>query len=154
MSNKAAINGLLKSTLITYTLIGFSICFSQLFASLYMARKIKSQQTETATIPIVFGGSSCSGDIGASLIAHFPEIDFLIDGEGEQNIVHLCRFLTGQRKTLPEKIHTQAEVSVPKAEQRAAPLDFNSLPYPDYTPYFQEMKQLFPGSTFYSPAAG
>ncbi len=131
-----------------YNLIGFSLCFSQLFASLYMARRIKSQQTDATTIPIVFGGSSCSGDIGASLIAHFPEIDFLIDGEGEQNIVQLCRFLSGQSKTLPEKIHTQAKVSGHKAERSAAPLDFNSLPYPDYTPYFEEMKLLFPGAPF------
>ena len=131
-----------------YKLIGFSICFSQLFASLYLAKKIKE---ECAEVPIVFGGSSCSGDIGESLMQHFPDIDYLVDGEGEQPLLDLCDFLKGKNETLPGKIRTQAQVQVqvPKADTTTVPpLNLDDLPYPDYSPYFKEMQQLFPGQSF------
>jgi ribosomal peptide maturation radical SAM protein 1 len=134
-----------KFKLSQYNLIGFSICFSQLFPSLYLAKKIKE---ECADVSVLFGGSSCSGNIGKSLMHHFPEIDYLIDGEGEQQLLHLCHFLTGQIEELPRKIRTQHPVPVPKADNSATSLNIGDLPYPDYTPYFQEMKQLFPGQPF------
>ena len=134
---------LAKTDLRQYGLIGFSICFSQLFASLYLAGQIKEQR---ADLPIVFGGSSCSGELGASLIGHFTDIDYLIDGEGEEQLLQLCRFLTGRAETLPAQIQRQRPV--PKADFATPPLDLNTLPYPDYSPYFQEMQQLFSGQTF------
>lgn len=135
--------------LIKYNLIGFSLCFSQLFSSLYLAREIKEadvDKLQSSDIPIVFGGSSCSGDIGKSLLDHFPEIDYLVDGEGEQQLLHLCRFLTGQTKFLPEKIRTLH--SVPAARSVSGTLNLDDLPYPDYSKYFQEMHQLFPSRPF------
>jgi ribosomal peptide maturation radical SAM protein 1 len=134
-----------KISLNQYSLIGFSICFSQLFPSLYLAKRIKEKYTN---VPIVFGGSSCSGDIGESLIQHFPTIDYLIDGEGEHQLLQLCHFLTGQLKTLPGKIRTQSPHPVAKADHPAVSLKIDDLPYPDYTPYFQEMNELFPDQPF------
>ncbi len=134
-----------KISLNQYNLIGFSICFSQLFPSLYLAKKIKE---ELADIPIVFGGSSCSGDIGESLIQHFPTIDYLIDGEGELQLLHLCHYLNGRTRTLPGKILVQPPVPVTNSENSATSLKLGDLPYPDYTPYFHEMKQLFPTQPF------
>jgi hypothetical protein len=66
-----------------YDLVGFSVCFSQLLPSLYMALQIKVIAPD---IPILFGGSSCNGEIGKSLLDQFPQIDFLIDGEGDKDI--------------------------------------------------------------------
>jgi len=137
-----------------YNLIGFSLCFSQLFSSLYLARKIKEAAVDeiqlpdvpTIDVPIVFGGSSCSGDIGKSLLHHFPEIDYLVDGEGEQQLLDLCRFLTGKSKILPEKIRTLRPA--PDTRSNAVSLNLNNLPYPDYSKYFQEMHRLFPGQPF------
>jgi len=132
-------------TLNQYNLIGFSICFSQLFPSLYLAKKIKNQ---LSGMPILFGGSSCSGDIGESLIQHFPEIDYLIDGEGEQPLLDLCHFLMGKSNTLSPKIRSQIQVQISQTEAAPPPLKMGDLPYPDYGPYFDEMKQLFPGQPF------
>lgn len=137
-----------------YSLIGFSLCFSQLFASLYLAKKIKDRWSD---IPIVFGGSSCSGEIGASLLQHFPVIDYLIDGEGEQQLLALCRFLSGQAESLPDRIRTLHPVPVAQtntaekaenADKAAPPLQLDQLPYPDYMPYFHEMRLLFPHQPF------
>jgi ribosomal peptide maturation radical SAM protein 1 len=134
-----------KIKLNQYNLLGFSICFSQLFPSLYMAKKIKK---EFPDMQIVFGGSSCSGDIGKSLMHHFPEIDYLIDGEGEQQLLELCNFFTGRAGTLPEKIHTQYPRPNSKTGKSATSLNLSDLPYPDYTSYFQEIKQVFPHKSF------
>jgi len=139
-----------------YTLIGFSICFSQLFPSLYMAKKIQQRFADLSDIPpvpIVFGGSSCSGAIGESLITHFPIIDYLIDGEGEQQLLQLCNFLTDRNNSLPEKIRTQPSRPVVKKENKEitatpASLNLEDLPYPDYGPYFLEMQQLFADQPF------
>ena len=75
-----------------------------------MAAKMKEKWPE---VPIVFGGSSCSGDIGTSLIDHFPHIDYLVDGEGEQQLLDLCHFLSGRTKALPGKIRIQRPVPEP-----------------------------------------
>ena len=82
------------------TLVGFSVCFNQLFASLYLARLIKEIAPET---PIVFGGSGCSGEVGRSLFSVFPEIDYLIDGEGEEQLLHLCRQLSREKYVKPRE---------------------------------------------------
>ncbi len=128
-----------------YNLFGFSLCFSQLFASLYMAGKMKDTWPD---VPIVFGGSSCSGDVGTSLIQHFPEIDYLVDGEGEQQLLQLCHFLNGRIKTLPGKIHPQRPVPATGVAPLVLPLKMDDLPFPDYSHYFKEMHEHFSGRPF------
>ena len=56
-----------------FDLIGFSVCFHQLFASLAAARAVKKKHPETT---IVFGGSSCAAAAGESLLHAFHQIDY------------------------------------------------------------------------------
>lgn len=133
-----------------YDLLGFSICFSQLLPSLYLAKKIKEQQKD---IKIVFGGSSCSGAIGQSLIDHFTGIDYLVDGEGEQPLLQLCQFLSGRNDSFPARVRYQKtlksqETEGTNEEKSTKPLQLNDLPSPDYNRYFQEMNHYFPGKPF------
>lgn len=44
-------------------------------------------------IPMVIGGSGVCGEIGKSLLNLFPEIDFVIQGEGELPLWRLCKSL-------------------------------------------------------------
>lgn len=111
-----------------YRLIGFSVCFSQLFSSLLAAKKIKRI---APAIPIVFGGSSCCGPMAASLKKIFNQVDHVIDGEGEQQLYNLVSHLAGQ-----------------VVEQENGCLKLDSLPVPDYRPYFSELATLFPGMPF------
>ena len=74
----------------TFQLIGFSICFNQLLASLTAAQRIKKRCPD---LPIVFGGSGCVGEIGHSLLHSFPQIDYVISGEGEKALSQLCDLL-------------------------------------------------------------
>lgn len=126
-----------------YLMVGFSVCFSQLLASLYLAQKIKEKHP---LLPVVFGGSSCSGEVGRSMITSFTQIDYLIDGEGEGQLLALCRFLAGKTTALPEQIQTARQVDRSPAIQPIEELD--TLPYPDYSDYFAELLRTFPGLPF------
>ncbi|OGR16406.1 MAG: hypothetical protein A2X81_00555 [Desulfobacterales bacterium GWB2_56_26] len=126
-----------------YHLFGFSVCFFQLLPSLYLAKLLKKTRPE---LPIVFGGSSCTGAVGASLIEHFPEIDYLVDGEGEEALCRLCRFIAGDATSLPTNVRSQRPIA--RAQNPAAGLEPDDLPCPDYSPYFQEMRKFFPELPF------
>ena len=97
-------------------------------------------------VPVVFGGSSCTGRIGQSLLHHFPEIDYVVDGEGEQSLLSLCRTLNDHSAHTSEQGGTATPArSVRKTEEIT---DINELPYPDYEPYFKEMTQIFATAPF------
>ncbi len=119
-------------------LLGFSVCFFQLLSSLYLAAKIKKQHPH---LPIVFGGSSCSGQVGASLFRNFQQIDYLVDGEGEAALLHLCKHIAGQERSLPKEVLCRQTPVTRAAEQPR--LVLNDLPFPDFSDYFQEMHKLF-----------
>lgn len=121
-----------------YRLFGLSVCFFQLLPSLYLAKMIKKKRPE---LPIVFGGSSCSGALGRSLVDHFTEIDYLVDGEGEEALSHLCRYIAGETASLPATIRSRLPVSRENAGTPAKTPD--DLPYPDFSPYFEEIRRIF-----------
>ncbi|SDP52964.1 RiPP maturation radical SAM C-methyltransferase [Desulforhopalus singaporensis] len=125
-----------------YSLIGFSVCFNQLLPSLYMAKLIKQKYPAAA---IVFGGSSCSGGLGKSLLAHFPEIDYVISGEGERALEALCSFVKGDSVHLPENVFHSSEEAATKSMSL---VDLNQQPPPDYDDYFRQMHHLFTNQPF------
>ncbi len=127
----------------SYQLAGFSLCFSQLLASLYIATQLKHMP---ACPPIVFGGSSCGGTLGTSLLRAFSVIDYIIDGEGETPLAGLCAYLSGDSNQLPARVLSRRSFT----DRVAAPdiTDINTLPTPDYSSYFQELHRVFPDSPF------
>lgn len=127
----------------TLLLAGFSICFNQLLASLYIASRLKEQPTSP---PVVFGGSSCCGALGMSLLHHFPQVEYIIDGEGEIPLAGLCEYLSGTATLFPERVFARKIFGkrIPSPEIA----DLNTLPPPDYRPYFEELHTVFPDSPF------
>ena len=123
--------------------IGFSLCFNQLLASLLMASRLKEIP---GCPPIIFGGSLCAGSLGQSLLDHFPQIDYIVDGEGETPLTGLVRLLTGETDTLPERVFCR---DLAPARTPAPEIDkLDSLPTPDFTPYFKQIRQVFPDQPF------
>ncbi|MHB8808473.1 MAG: RiPP maturation radical SAM C-methyltransferase [Desulfobulbaceae bacterium] len=125
-------------------LVGFSVCFSQLPATLLAARRLKRLQPG---LPIVLGGSTCAPAIAASLLTVFPEIDFIIAGEGEVPLLSLCRYLTGHVPDPGPRVLTRVRVHRPAlvesftldhADQIA---DLDTLPVPGYEEYFSELRR-------------
>ncbi len=137
------LNGLIEKLQNDYHLIGFSVCFNQLFSSLVAAKLLKEHNPDC---PVVFGGSSCVGKIGSSLLDNFPWVDYVIDGEGEGSLFQLCRYLSGRTSTLKQRIMAQGKTE--QEDNNNEIRDLNTLPTPDYTSYFNEMGQLFKTEPF------
>ena len=136
-------NWLNRTDLASYNLVGFSICFSQLLPSLYMAELIKKKHPE---LPIVFGGSSCCGEVGQSLLREFQQIDYIIDGEGEERLLTLCKILDGEDTELAHGILSRKTLK--RSTKQITPLDLTTLPLPDYSSYFNEIKKALPTHPF------
>src|SRR5262249_46335850 len=77
-----------------YACVGFSLVFGQTMASMLMAKLIKQSAPRTL---IIAGGPSCSGKVGESLLKMFPQLDLVINGEGELPLTQMIkRIQTGQ----------------------------------------------------------
>jgi len=134
-----------------FSLAGFSICLCQLTSSLYLIRRIKQYAPH---LPIVVGGSTLSGDNSPNLLKQFPEIDFIIRGEGERPLTELFEHLIsnpGWKKLpfirgldVPEKMQGGGTPS--RFSQLAS---LSKLPPPDYDDYFKMLKTLKPGKHFF-----
>jgi len=146
-SLKAVSERLLRSVHWTsYPLIGFSVCYGQLTSSLYFIRQIKKGAPHSR---IVVGGSSCAGRMGESLLRAFPEIDFVVNGEGEIPLLRLVKGLSegSQNRTGPEGPGLLARGSgSPEGFSQVDRLD--DLPAPDYTDYFENLKTLSESKRF------
>lgn len=132
-----------------YDLIGFSICFEQLTSSLYFIHHIMQK---APSIKIVVGGSACAGQMGRTLLSVFPEIDFVVSGEGEVPLIHLIKWLTrsgGEGKPTPipglllPNGDSDAEID---GFSQLTPLD--QLPLPDFSDYFRQLRALKPEKGF------
>jgi ribosomal peptide maturation radical SAM protein 1 len=137
-----------------YLRVGFSVCANQLLASLAAAQAIKLRWPKAT---IVFGGSSCAAEMGVTLLASFSQIDYLVQGEGEQPLLQLCEFLADRRTELPAAVlgrQSSARPGPPLQMDNHKPAsgsqfsDLASLPSPDYRDYFRQMQQCFANSPF------
>ena len=127
-----------------FDLIGFSVCFNQLNASLAGARAIKETGSQ---IPIAFGGSTCAPSVARSLLNTFDEIDYAIIGEGEQPLLGLCEHL-GNHAPIPPQALSKKNCRVLIPADSCQIKDLDQLPVPDYDDYFQEMGKQFGSEPF------
>ena len=116
-------------------LVGFSLCFSQLSASLLAATRIKARRPE---VTVVFGGSMVTPELARSLPAAWPAVDYCIPGEGERPLQALVAWLRDATPDLPAGVFAadHASENTPPASQI---VNLDTLPLPDYTDYFSEL---------------
>jgi ribosomal peptide maturation radical SAM protein 1 len=132
-----------------HLLTGFSICFGQLTSSLYFIREVKSRAPGTK---IVIGGSSCAGEMGRSLLQVFPEIDFVVQGEGELPLAHLADSLSQghvitDQPSFSGVLARSSSWGSADTTQQVTRLD--ELPPPVYDDYFQTVSAFPPGKRFF-----
>jgi ribosomal peptide maturation radical SAM protein 1 len=133
-----------------FGLAGFSMSLCQLTSSLYFIRRIKKA---FPLLPIVVGGAMFSGDHAVGLLKNFPEVDFVVNGEGERPLAQLIRMLTDP------KVHGDLSpisgLVTRAGMDRHSPVDFDqlahleALPPPDYDDYFSAVKTLAPDKGFF-----
>jgi ribosomal peptide maturation radical SAM protein 1 len=122
-----------------YQVIGFSTNLQQNLASLALARRIKATWPDKV---IVLGGANCDGEMGLELHRQFPFIDYVCRGESEIVFAALVeRLLDGAPPpSLPGLIvRGDGGQSVPVGGNALPVSDLDSLPYPDFDDYFQQL---------------
>ena len=133
-----------------FGLAGFSICLCQLTSTLYFIHRIKLKFPD---LPIVVGGSMFTGGSAKNLLKVFPEIDFVVIGEGELPLSQLVRNLKGSSKTVDNPfipgIVTAKEMNIKKWVGFSQVEDLEDIPVPDYDDYFSLLKSFKSDKTFF-----
>ena len=128
-----------------FDLVGFSVCFNQLLASLLAAKQLKALQPQ---LPIVFGGSSCVAEMGSSLLTTFSWLDYVVHGEGEMPLANLCQVLAGRQIALAPQIMARTRQVKEEAFAGCQFKTLSELPTPDYDDYFHDLRREFSGEPF------
>jgi ribosomal peptide maturation radical SAM protein 1 len=121
-----------------FGLAGFSISLCQLTCSLLLIRRIKQAYPG---LPIVVGGSTLSGTSLRSLAALFPEIDRIVQGEGELALTELVETVGRGNKVPGQDIEKQRQSKIIH--------NLDTLPVPDYDDYFAYLHSLEPEKQFF-----
>jgi len=133
-----------------FQLAGFTISLCQLTASLYFIRQVKRRHP---ALPIVVGGSMVSGITGRHLMRAYPEIDFLVNGEGEMPLQQLIEHLNGaggpaSAPSIPGLI-TRDSCTADTALEFSQLTSLDRLPTPDMEDYFTLLTRLDPQHRFF-----
>ncbi len=109
--------------------IGFSILHANRWGGIEIARIAKEIFPAVA---IVFGGIGAT-NLWRHLLTHFPQIDYIVMGEGEITFLELIRTLEKKNRKAPGKISGIAfrqDGRPVKTKARAPVADLDSLPNP------------------------
>ncbi len=133
-----------------FTLVGFSLCLCQLTSGLYFLKRIKQRAPH---LTAVIGGSALAGGVTADFFKALPQVDAVVQGEGEQPLAALTGHLIrgGTLEDLPpirgvctiQSLNRDDPVSFSQVN------DLNQLPRPDFSDYFRLLKTLGPAKTFF-----
>jgi ribosomal peptide maturation radical SAM protein 1 len=118
--------------------VGFTSTFMQNVPSLALAKELKRLVPGIVT---VLGGSNADGAQGHALHRNFPQLDFVVSGEGERALPTLLnRIATGSDVSdIPGLSWRDGGKSVVNPMAKAA-LPFAAVPAPDYDDYFRALR--------------
>ena len=123
-----------------FGLVGFSVVFQQLLATVAMARALKRRYPD---LPIIVGGASMEDDIGEELIRGCPQIDYAHCGDGEESFPEMVRRLyRGESMAgLMGVIWRDSQGEVHFAGRSPNFTAMNETPVPDFDEYFHARAQ-------------
>ncbi|HST78205.1 MAG TPA: RiPP maturation radical SAM C-methyltransferase [Verrucomicrobiae bacterium] len=118
-----------------FGLIGFTVVFQQLVASLALARALKQRYPN---IPIIMGGASLEDDIADEIMRNCPQIDYVHCGDAEISFPEMVRRLYSGRSMegLPGIMWRDEKGSVRYGGRAPNFMDMNRTPLPDFDEYF------------------
>lgn len=133
-------------------MVGLSVGALQLSSSLYLAKYFKEQAPH---IKILMGGGGVVGEVNTHLLEAEPNVDLIIDGEGEEPFVQFVRAgMTLDPEVLagiPNLRFRAADGSIQSTRTEALPT-MDELPIPDYSDYFTAAAELgYPKSAIVLP---
>ena len=134
-----------------YGLLGFTISLCQLTSALYVIKRIKKK---FPNLIIVVGGALTPGIAAPGILKKFPEVDVVVNGEGEMPLYHIIDHL---RRTPPDLNLSKVRgvftrLGDTKRPDRASFSQLNTLdelPAPDYDNYFELLKTFDTRKSFF-----
>ena len=134
-----------------YMLAGFSVSLCQLTSSLYFIKRIKQKFPD---LIIGIGGSTFSGTVAGNFFEIFPEVDVVINGEGELPLGQLinCLRASPNLDDIPPingVITSKSAVSDEENDTFNQLNNLNKLPPPNYDDYFALLKTFSPNHAFF-----
>ena len=131
-------------------LAGFTMSLCQLTSTLYFLKTIKKRHPDLTT---VVGGSTFSNDSAPDYLKLFPDIDYIVIGEGERP---LSRLIQNMRKNGSGKAEKRLEGVVDRSLlsnglscTKDQLNDLAVLPPPDYDEYFHAIRKFSPEKRFF-----
>ncbi len=117
-----------------FGLVGFSLVFQQLLASLALARALKARHP---SLPIIFGGAAMEDDIADEIMRTCPQIDYAFCGDAEISLPRIIRRILDEKPLRGLQGVMSREGGQVVFGGRAANLrDLGSTPVPDFDEYF------------------
>ena len=129
-----------------FDVVGFSMTYPQITASLALARRIKERHPR---VRILFGGASSQihRESASELMRCFPFLDAAVLGEGEPVIAPLVRHLAAGEEPggLAGVLYRRGDeiVATPPREEA---YDLEDPLFPDFQEYFETVAALEPGT--------
>jgi len=136
-----------------YSIVGFTTSFQQNMASLALARRVKKRFPHML---IAFGGGNCEGDMGIELHQKYPFIDAICLGEGDIAFPELVRrHIAGEDCTgIPAIVVRRDSKTIVPDRLTSAVGDMDSLPYPDFSDFYEQHARSRIAGRYYPTAAG
>jgi ribosomal peptide maturation radical SAM protein 1 len=134
-----------------YGLLGFTISLCQLTSALYVIKRIKKKFPK---LMIVVGGALTPAIAAPGILKKFPEVDVVVNGEGEMPLYHIIDHL---RRTPPDLDLSKVQgvftrLSDTKRPDRASFSQLkvlDELTAPDYDNYFELLKTFDARKSFF-----
>jgi ribosomal peptide maturation radical SAM protein 1 len=122
-----------------FGLIGLTVVFQQLLASLALARALKRKYPD---IPVIMGGASLEDDIADELMRGCPDVDYMHCGDGDitfPEMVH--RLYRGESMRGLRGIMYREEGKVRFAGRAPNFAQMDDTPTPDFSEYFYARRE-------------
>lgn len=118
----------------SYGLVGFTVVFQQMVASLALAKAVRRKHPE---LPIIFGGATFEDDIAFEIMSHNPEVDFIHCGDADLSLPEVVsRVYSDQPMTGTRGMMWRADGKVAYEGRAANFADLDRSPVPDFDEYF------------------
>ena len=134
-----------------YGLLGFTISFCQLTSALYLIKRIKKK---FPNLMIVVGGALTPGIAAPGILKNFPEVDAVVNGEGEIPLYQIIDHLRQKPSDLDlsniQGVFTRlSETQKPGWTSFSQLKTLDKLAAPDYDDYFKLLKTFDAGKSFF-----
>ena len=123
-----------------YGLVGFTVVFQQMVASLALAKAIKRKHPG---VPIIFGGATFEDDIAAEILRQNPEVDYVHCGDADVSLPEIVsRIQAGASLRGVPGVMSRDGESVVYAGRAPNLENLDCTPVPDFDEYFSTAAEV------------